>query len=200
MTQTPAPRSALGLLAFVLAACGGEETPGCVPVGAEGAPPAVLGLVENDTRGGLVPLSDGGEVHLWRPLQGGHVLYVGARVTGLCTDAVMVTGRILDPQTGEALSQETRRGFGLVDAGDGTATSPPDDLGAVANVALCPPPVDGLDVHGRAFRLEVEVSDADGRVARGALTVTPTCGQADELDRRACVCECTTPAPGRECD
>ena len=91
------------LLALLAPACGAEgdaEDP-CTPLGGADTEPAVVALVENDANGGFLELRDGGEVHLQQPLQGGHVIYVGARVTGLCADSVMVTGRILDATTGE---------------------------------------------------------------------------------------------------
>ena len=181
--------TALALTGPALTACESDET-ACTPVGAAGAAPSVVALVENDTRGGLADLTNGGEVHLWRPLQGGHVLYVGARVTGLCADDVMITGRIKDLRTGTVISEETRRGFQFIDSGDGTATSDPQDLGAVANVALCPEATETFNVMGTAFELELRVEDIDGRVARGSVTVTPMCAQSADADRRACECEC----------
>jgi hypothetical protein len=191
-----------GIVLACAAACGDSgsdsETP-CTPLGGPGVEPTVVALVENDTNGGFVELQSGGEVHLWQPLQGGHVIYVGARVTGLCADSVMITGRILDAETGEVIAHETRRGFGLEPQGDGTGLSAPFDLGAVANVALCPPPVEALDVAGTPFLLEVEVSDADGRRAMAGATVTPVCGQADAAARAACECECSAAGADAAC-
>jgi hypothetical protein len=189
------------LLALLAPACGAEgdaEDP-CTPLGGADTEPAVVALVENDANGGFLELRDGGEVHLQQPLQGGHVIYVGARVTGLCADSVMVTGRILDATTGEPIAHETRRGFGLVPQGDGTGLSAPLDLGAVANVALCPPPITGLVVAGTRFRLEVEISDADGRAAVASATVTAVCGQADAAARAYCACECSAAGADGAC-
>jgi hypothetical protein len=183
------------------AACGSDadtQDP-CTPLGGPDVEPAVVALVENDTNGGFVELRTGGEVHLWQPLQGGHVIYVGARVTGLCADSVMITGRILNAETGDLIAHETRRGFGLVPQGDGTGLSAPFDLGAVANVALCPPPVTDLDVAGTRFLLEVEISDADGRSAMAGATVTAVCGQADAAARAYCACECSAAGADGAC-
>lgn len=185
------------------AACGcgadADTQDPCTPLGGPDVEPAVVALVENDTNGGFVELQTGGEVHLWQPLQGGHVIYVGARVTGLCADSVMITGRILNAETGDLIAHETRRGFGLVPQGDGTGLSAPFDLGAVANVALCPPPVADLDVAGTPFLLEVEISDADGRSAMAGATVTAVCGQADAAARAYCACECSAAGADGAC-
>lgn len=175
-----------------LLACGGaseEEEEACTPVG-EGEP-RVVALVENTTEGGFRELNDGGEVHLWRPVQGGHVIYVGARVSGLCADPVLITGRIKDLATGNVVSKEMRRGFGLIDQGDATLLPDPTDLGAVANIALCPELTGEHDVMGTQFLLEVEVEDAEGRVARAQAKVTPVCAQTDEAGLTTCQCECT---------
>lgn len=201
-----APPFAAAVLTALLIPCttacgdaGGDAEAPCTPLGGPGVEPTVVALVENDTRGGFVELHEGGEVHLWQPLQGGHVIYVGARVTGLCADSVMVTGSILDATTGEVVAHETRRGFGLEPQGDGTGLSAPFDLGAVANVALCPPPVTGRQVAGARFLLEVEVSDADGRTAMARATVTAVCGQADAAARAFCECECSAAGADGAC-
>lgn len=188
-------RAALRLALLVAPSCVGACAPGedasatCTPAG-DATSPAVVGLVENDTQGGLLPLTDGAEVHLRQPLQGGHVIFVGAVVTGLCTDSVLVTGRVFDAATGALIAEETRRGFGLVERADGTAAPDSHDLGAVANVALCPVAPGEPAAAGRAVRVEVTVSDADGRTAQGVVNATLVCDAADPAARAACACDC----------
>ncbi len=187
---------------MALAACddGGTSKPSaCTPVG-DGAAPAVVELVEIGEDGAFHTISDGGEIHLQRPLQGGHVVYIGARVTGICVDQVAITGRIRDLATRRVVAKETRQGLALDDRGDGTALPHEATLGDVANIALCPDLTGDTDVMGTTFTLELEVADTAGRVAQASARVTPVCGQTEgSPERSTCECECRIGAQNGGC-
>ena len=185
----------VGLVSLLLWGCDEDAPapapePPCTPVGDPGASPLILELLESDEMGGTRRLTEGGLIHLERPVQGGHVVYVTARVTGLCTESVLLTGRIRSIEDDSVLNKDIRRGFGLKELGDGTATSDPVDLSTFSNIALCPEVRDRYDVEGTQYILEIEVEDIDARVAKLAIRVTPTCGQSDEAERSTCSCEC----------
>ena len=185
----------LSLLCLAPTACSDAEssadTP-CAPVGGPGAAPAIVEVLENDGRGALSVVSSDGPVNLRPPVQGGHVLFVGARVTGLCPTDLVVSGRVVDPATGEVVSRDARGGVTLVERGDGTMAPDPQDLSAVANIVLCPETTGLRDIEGTTLTLELRVSDAQGRQADTTLTVVPTCGGlVDVTARETCTCECT---------
>ncbi|MFZ4738709.1 MAG: hypothetical protein ACOYM9_22325 [Bradymonadia bacterium] len=184
----------LFLLCLAPTACSDAEssadTP-CAPVGGPGAAPAIVEVLENDGRGALSVVAPDGPVNLRPPFQGGHVLFVGARVTGLCPTNLVVSGRIVDPASGEVVSVDNRTGVTLVEREDGTMAPDPQDLSAVANIALCPETTGLRDIEGTTLTLELRVSDAQGRRAETTRTVVPTCGGlVDVTDRESCTCEC----------
>ena len=182
-------------LGIALTACGeagsATATP-CAPAGGPGAAPAIVEVLENDGLGALSVVAPDGPVNLRPPFQGGHVLFVGARVTGLCPTDLVVSGRVVDPATGEVVSRDARGGVTLVERGDGTMAPDPQDLSAVANIVLCPETTGLRDIEGTTLTLELRVSDAQGRQADTTLTVVPTCGGlVDVTARETCTCECT---------
>jgi hypothetical protein len=190
-------------LGLTLTGCGEADsttaTP-CAPVGGPGAAPAILEVLENDGRGALSVVAPDGPVNLRLPFQGGHVLFVGARVTGLCPTGLVVSGRVVDPASGEVVSVDNRSGVTLVERGDGTMAPDPEDLSAVANIALCPETTGQQAIEGTTLTLELRVSDAQGRQADTTLTVVPTCaGIVDVADRESCTCECKRGGGRTEC-
>lgn len=135
-------------------------------------------------------VADGDTVSLWNATQGGHVLLVGARVSGLSGTVATLRGRLRDPATDAIVAEESRT-VALVPAGDGSGALVPDDTlrSQVANIAVCP------DANGRDMQtpyvLELIVTDTyDGRSASVRRSVTPSCLGVPSFDLERCTCEC----------
>ena len=137
------------------------------------------------------PLADGSDVHLAPPPQGGHVLFIGARVEGLSGNEIELTGRVRDLET-DAILQEDTRTTTVQPMPDrsGFSETDPSSLRYVSNIALCPD-YDAVDVAGRPCLLEVEATDR-GRHATGStrVLVTPICAQPAPEYQAFCECEC----------
>ena len=127
-------------------------------------------------------------VDLIFPIQGGHVIFVGARIRnlGACGDTLSATLR--NPTTGEIFAFENRSvDFTVGDSDGGT----PDlsDTSSLANVPACPDN-SARDVADTDWVLEVTVTDKQKRVATATRHVQPACRQADANARALCACEC----------
>jgi hypothetical protein len=173
-----------------LAACPGPRT--CkAPVDTWGAPGAApsLTILSRALDGTYAAVGEGGPVDLTFPVQGGHVLFIGARILGLgaCGDELSAT--LKNPATSEILAFETRSVDFTV--GDSTLGGTPDlsDTASVANVPACPD-IAARDVLDTEWVLEVMVTDKQKKVASASKKVLPRCRQVDAAERAACECEC----------
>lgn len=157
--------------------------------GDEGAPPEMdVGM--RGTRGVFIDVNDGDPVDLTFPVQGGHVLFVAARLRNMNGCRVDFSARLVDPDTGELGSEEERRQIDFtVDGGNGVI---PDlsDTANTANVPVCPNTFGSKDRVDVPWNLEVVARDEQGREARAVRRVVPMCRQPGPYSRAACVCEC----------
>lgn len=132
---------------------------------------------------------DGDPVDLIFPLQGGFVLFVGARIQNMNVCRNELSSTLRDPATGIIHAFEKR----IVDF-----PIPADDWGQpdlrdpanVANVPVCPD-YTNRDVVDTDWKLEVKVRDLDGREAFASRLVRPACRQSDPGQRARCACECS---------
>jgi hypothetical protein len=190
------------LLLALLASCapssstsdGGEPDGGLEPCAA--APywcnPSVPAQVELGMRvaDSFSPVAaDGQPVDLEFPVQGGHVLFVAARIQNLDGCAAELSSRLIDPASGEVLAQEKRSVDFTVKDGMG-GISQLSETANTANVPACPA-FGPRDVVGAAWHLEVKVKDRSGKEATAQRLVVPSCRQADAKARAACICECS---------
>lgn len=165
-------------------------TPGS---GAELWPAALVGEL-------LFPLSDGDTVPQTRPLQGGHVLFVGAFLRNVrgC-GALRGELRRLDQGGGTGpivVFDERSTDLRLVQAGEKT---PPGggwgrteiSVNAVANIPTCPN-VQPMDLIDQPMVLQVSYTEPGGSqpVASATRKVVPRCSQTDPRAREQCRCEC----------
>ena len=135
-------------------------------------------------------VAEGDSVSLWNATQGGHVLLVGGRVSGLSGNVATLRGRLREVGTDAIVAEETRT-VALVPASDGSGALESDDTlrSQVSNIAVCP------DASGRdmlaPYVLELVVTDTyDGRTATVRRTVTPACDGVPAGDVASCTCEC----------
>jgi len=135
---------------------------------------------------------DGGTISLMQPLQGGRVLFVGARVTNVDACGLTLTGALRD-ETTQQVRFDTRT-INLIPTGDGWGATGVLDASVAglisnfSNVPVCPNEWSTTDVDGHSYGLEVTVEDRNGRMLLKKMRVTPVCGEpANAAD---CVCIC----------
>lgn len=199
-----APRRSLRTLRFLsglllfLSACGSPCPAGFL--GEAGAAPELLPAALDRESGGLVRLSDGDPVELLRPIQGGHVLFIGAFVRGVLTcggslrgelrrDAAGQPGAILVSDERSSELMPIMQGAGAAGAPGPGFGAPAPDINEVPNIPACPNvlPDEFLD---KAAWLQLTFTARDGVQATGRVRVAPRCQQGDPALKAACRCEC----------
>lgn len=137
-------------------------------------------------------LADGDPIELFRAPQGGHVLLVGARVSGLNSDTIELRARLRHASTRVIVAEELRTV--IVEAVPEEPSWKQTDRRTptqVAHVAVCPN-YDPEDVVGAAHELEVTVTELyrDFSTGSSSVRVVPSCIQPNAADRAECECEC----------
>ena len=143
LIRRAAPRVLLGLCLFALACTGPTPPPGVLEV-------LPARLSEDGAR--LIALSDGDTVDLVRPIQGGHVLFIGALLRHPADGDGTLRGElrrvqpdgtpgpiiVYDERTTshQALAADTPAPGGASDSG-GWRQVPPD-INSIANIPVCP--------------------------------------------------------------
>lgn len=175
---SPVPRA----VAAVLAALG--LVPGCGEDEVE--PPLELQVVRWVEPGGLEPVPPGGEVPLALAPQGGHFVFVAARVRGLSSDRVRMNATLRDEATDTAISAAVARPA-MAQAGDGWWDPEHETFTTLDMVQVCPRGV-GLDLDGRGVVLAVTVVEiSTGREGTIEQVIRPVCAGDDAA---FCTCEC----------
>jgi hypothetical protein len=136
-------------------------------------------------------LDDGGELHLWKAPQGGHVVLVGAKVEHLTSNTATLRVRMRRP--GGIIVAEESRTVAMVPVPGEPNRMQPDirSRSQVAHVPLCPD-YDQEDIVDQPLDVDVEVTGLyTDPVAFGKTTLrlTPSCSTAQDPD--LCRCECT---------
>jgi hypothetical protein len=147
-------------------------------------------MVARTLDGDAEPLeADGAAVDLTFPVQGGHVLFLGARVKNLLACRAELGAKVLDPNTGHIAAEEKRQVAFSVPAGGGWGMSDISDTAELANVPACPNFLD-RDLVDTRWKVELSVIDEDGRKATVSRELVPVCRQTDPYARALCRCEC----------
>lgn len=171
------------------------------PSGTPGAAPAALwpGVLMGDA---LFALRDGDTVPQERPVQGGHVLFVGAflqnvRGCGALRGELrrLGDGGAVDPPgpliaADERTTELTATPAGTPPPGVGWGATDPA-LFAAANVPACPnvQPFDLVD-QPLVLRMTYTEPGESSPAASASLRVVPRCTQRDADRRARCQCEC----------
>ena len=167
---------------------GGSGGSGSASPGALEVIPAMYGGDGKDT----IPIADGDAIPLTFPLQGGHVLMIGARIRNLHTTTIKIHGRLVSPIDGTIAGEDTRTVVVSPVEGDETLMQTNIETNSqVANVTVCPNYAPRA-IDGQPWIVEITVTElyADApRTAVGTRTVTPTCG-ANLPSQKQCQCEC----------
>jgi len=139
-------------------------------------------------------LSDGDEIKLLQPLQGGHIVLLGAQVPHFPTNAATLHVRARRPDSGLVVSDESRT-VAMVDVeGAPDQTKQPDlrSRSQVANVALCPD-YDAIDIVDQPLLFEIQVTALytdPPQMGSARIRLVPSCRQTDPSDQPLCQCEC----------
>ena len=136
-------------------------------------------------------VTDGGTIALMQPIQGGRVLFVGARATNVDSCGLSLTGALRDEAT-QQVRFDTRP-INLIPTGDGwgvTGEIGENVTGLISNfsnVPVCANQWSTTDVDGHAYGLEVTIQDRGGRTLTKKIKVTPECAEPD-IPYCKCIC------------
>lgn len=188
----------LPVLAAALAGCPGPgPQPGSCLTPYAGDPAALI-AIETFFIGGDFqshPLADCDAVDIIQPPQGGKVLFVGLRATNLDPCSASLTVALRDPVGGSLLGAEQRTvSLTPVVGRDGWVETEADGDSVfgyrnLANVPVCPN-VNQRDIQEQVQRLELQITDREGKQDTAELRVVPRCEQADARERAECNCTC----------
>ena len=151
--------------------------------------PGILIVGMRDDSGNFVEVHDGDAVDLTLPVQGGHVLFVAARVQNMEKRGVTLVGRLRDPVSLSVMAQDQRQIDFVDPAPNGFGQPDLADTSQVANITVCP---DYLtrDVVAQDWILDVSVSDSRRVAVEVSHHVIPSCRQTDAAGLASCQCEC----------
>jgi hypothetical protein len=170
-----------------------------------GAALVVVPAAISPSSGALLPLADGDSIDLVRPIQGGHVLFIGAYVNGASGTSGTIRAELRRSvsDSGQPLSMPgpilvfEERSTMLVPLAAGT--TPPSaapgwqqiaaDISEVANIAACPN-VLPVDIPDQPLYVQVTYTDSQQGSGTAFVKVVPRCRQPDDASRSQCLCEC----------
>src|SRR5262249_40179110 len=136
----------------------------------------------------LVEVQPKQTIPLEPPPQGGYVMYLAARILNM--DAcVEFRGSLKDAETGNQVGFDGR-GSTVVRGDDGWGWPDPSSNSNLSNVNGCPD-YSAKDIQGKAYTLEMNVVDKDGRRAVVSQPIVPTCALSDPATRADCICTCS---------
>jgi len=144
-----------------------------------------------------VPLTEGGELAIIFPPQGGRVAFLGVRARNVDGCGLKIIGALRDPVSkGVTLDGRTvnlaREADGWGTTGRGANITNIDDsqaIGDYSNVPLCPNSWAKQDVFDEPFEVEVQITDRLKRAATKKVTVTPRCAEPGARET-SCRCLC----------
>lgn len=146
-----------------------------------------LELIALGADGVSSPIKDGDTIALIFPIQGGRVIFAGARATNLAACGVQLAGAVRD-----LTSMQVRidsRTVNLRPTGDGWGVSDDDDQSSFANVPLCPNQWSDTDVFATEYQLIITLTDRDQRTVTKTAKVKPACAEPDHAAECFCTCQ-----------
>jgi hypothetical protein len=173
MTWLPARFWALAACVAAAASCSDGDPTECTQLA-----PSEAVLVVSEANATIRDVVEGGDVPLIRPIQGGQILLVGARVRSGRDCDYRSVGRIRDLTT-EGVHGSDERTLELAVQPDGWAV-PAQGFLPLLNVPVCPSAATPTRVDDTLQRLEVSLETRSGiHVIDLAATVRPMCSNAD---------------------
>lgn len=198
------------LLGFVattsLAACSAPSDPtedagvvigGCrLPFVGDPNAPMEMDVIALGPNGKLVTLTNGSDITLMFPPQGGRVLFAGVRARNVNPCAVRIAGALRDPVSKQV--QIDNRIVNLEVTDDGYGRSSPFDIDAFANIFACPNHWSDQDLMDAPYELTLTLTDKEGRKVTRVLEVIPRCNEPGVIS--GCRCQCDVDyMPGMQC-
>jgi hypothetical protein len=192
----PTVARGIGLIGFAIAAttvvaCPSPETnspPSCKAafIGTKGAAPQIQ-LVYADSNGDSQPVMEGGAVPMLLPLQGGRVIYAGARVLNMDPCAAFLSASIRDPSNNEVRLDARTINFTL--ASDGWGEVAAGDLSSFGNIPACPNEWSAASLYEGTYLLDVSVKDREDVTVEAKMHVQPGCAEPSEAAECRCICK-----------
>jgi hypothetical protein len=187
--------SALSILAFAFAStlvgCPPDDPPApeacTLSFLGDKSKPVQLEIIMRDASGRSAKVTEGGDVSILFPPQGGRVIFVAARVTNIDPCAMTLSGAIRDPVTAQV--RIDNRTVNLVPTPDGFGTAIDSDISTFSNVPVCPNQWASDDIYDKPYELQITVKDRGGRTATQKVKVVPRCAEPDRLDECRCICQ-----------
>jgi hypothetical protein len=194
----------------VLAGCpgGGEATPardGGVEAGPSTCAAGYLGDPTKDIAlelralradGTDVALTEGDDLAIVFPPQGGRVSFIGVRAINLDGCGAQVIGALRDLGSRQVRVDGrtvnlTKEADGWGTTGQGTTTNIEDSaaIGDYSNVPVCPNQWADVDIFDQPFEVEVKIVDRSKKTATKVIKVTPRCSESGAKGA-ACRCLC----------
>ncbi|HKA88300.1 MAG TPA: hypothetical protein VKE22_11560 [Haliangiales bacterium] len=172
---------------LLLAGCPSPANTTCSgPVGEAGQPVA-LGVVLRGADGTTTVAADGAAAALIQPPQGGKVILAGVRARNLDTCGVNLIAAVRDLCTNRV--QLEGRPVNLIVADDGWAyPAAPAELDNFANIGVCPNVSGVRNLYGEPYRVEVSVTDKNGKQGSASVMVVPFCAEPEHALDCACTC------------
>ncbi len=160
---------AASMLALLLAGCSSPGPAPCAYAGDAAAPiqAELFGYGPDQT---FTTLADGGALLITGAPQGGYILYAGALAQNLSECNVTLAAELIDPATGEALTDRDSRQSDF-DVMIGGFAAPGDDNSDLPNIPACPDAL-GRGLVGVSSILQVTVTDQSGKSATFRQAVT----------------------------
>jgi hypothetical protein len=163
--------AALAVL-FSLAGCGSDGSSTCTDLGAGDAI-----MVVSESNSMIRDVVENGDVPLIRPIQGGQILLVGARVRSDVACSYRAAGTVNDLATDVQLGRDQRT-LDLLPQPDGFAW-PEQGFVPLINVPVCPSGAATGRIDTNPLNLRVELSTEDDvHVLTLDSTVVPICSDA----------------------
>lgn len=165
----------------------GTDAPACtLPFIGDATKSMTLEIIARDAAGRSSKVTEGGDVAIVYPPQGGRVIFVAARVTNVDPCAVKLSGVLRDLTTGQV--RLDIRTVNLVPTGDGFGSALDADLSSFSNVPVCPNQWATDDVDDKPYELQVTVTDKSGRTATQKTKVVPRCAEPEREVECRCIC------------
>ena len=147
--------------------------------------------------GADVPLTEGSDLAIILPPQGGRVAFLGVRARNVDGCEMKIIGALRDPVSKRVtldgrVVNLTREADGWGTTGRGANITNIDDsqaIGDYSNVPLCPNSFAQQDVFDKPFEVEVVITDRLKRTVTKRVNVTPRCAQPGARET-ACRCLC----------
>ncbi len=135
----------------------------------------------------LETITDGSDISLILPPQGGRVIFAGVHATNVKPCAVRLSGSLQDP-----VSKQVRldsRIINLQVTPDGFGQSDISDIFTFANIATCPNQWSDQDLMDKTYTLTVSLTDKEDKKLTKTLKVVPRCDESGQIN--GCRCQCT---------